>query len=268
MIKTKNDFNDSNISYLQLFRGDKGGESSVSIRSYAVYSYLVDQDSYPNNLGVTNKQIANRTGLDYSGIKKSLDELEKFGLLFGKSDDSRHFPKEPSSEMWNAYFSSIKNEDWKKNFQYDRLYIRKLDSGLSFNQCVVFSQLVAWRTEIQGKEIVKSTTYTGLSKKCRLCRKTIISIIEELKELDLIMVNTSDQSFAVWIPELTEKTNKFFLHRGEKNKDSQLINELLVMINGVDDDDIPFDYPEEYKGCSEEEIKELMAEDAALKGVE
>lgn len=228
-----NEFDVTELSFLALIRGDLAGTTRLSLRAYAVYSYLVNQDGH--NCGATNTQISSRTGLDYSGIPDVLEELRSHGLVWSSPEEAKALVKEPTPEQWANFFerNSCENYEWNKRFKFFHLYIRKIDGGLTFNQSVVFSQLVALRKqdERSGRKIIKSTNLTGLSKMTHLDKRTVSKIITELQEFNLIrVVNTTGKSMAIGIPALTEKTRSLFLHQGQQNignKDVSLLVEMM-----------------------------------------
>jgi hypothetical protein len=211
---------DTEICYIMLARRDKDGESSLSLRGYAVYSYLVQQSLY--DCGANNSQISARTGLDRSGVADVLDELRAVELVWTSDEQDKQLINEPTPEQWNNLFDRNACEhfpQWQKRFKYVQTFIRKIGSEITFNQSVVYSLLVSLSkaTQFDYRE-VQSTNFTGLAKWTGLCHRTISKNIEDLQSLNLIFTgNTTAKSFSVVVPDLTDETSKFFLHKGQAN---------------------------------------------------
>ena len=116
--------------YLAVFKIHNHAE--LSIRHSAIYSYIAYQDSYQSF--PKKRLVASNTGVSESFVSKAMEDLTILGLIRNDQATPNNLTKWFLPKRKQAIH-------WSKSLQYFPIYVRAVDSELTFNESVIYSYL-------------------------------------------------------------------------------------------------------------------------------
>lgn len=192
-------------------------------------------------------------------------------MVYTGDDSNKQLVNQPSPEQWNNLFqrNSVEGVKWQERFIWTKTYIRKIGSGLSFNQSIVFSQIAAFHKYNSEFDMPMAVTnIAGLCVLTGLCNKTVANIIDELETMGLIAVSNNGRQETIGIFDLDTESDRLFLHSGEANNGNNGAAELAKKMNaGKPKRSVPVVKPEPTP-VKETSENEDSPEDAEQRGVE
>ncbi len=198
------------------------GDSPLNLNQRLAYSALLTDEK-----GLSQEGVSSLTGLDAKGtVAAALKALVKDGLA--ERLGGRWVAIEPAGDRHKWFTTSIKEKDWRRRFDYSKLYRLAGDCPLTLKQGVVYSMLLSLaRNSVKRQDLPQGSrgrvcdglTYEYLSLLTGVGVKTVRGTIDLLDDLKLakFFPSTLRSRFALVLLDPTDEVLTWFEDKGAES---------------------------------------------------